>query len=755
MAIFTALTAAVGSLVSSVTASAFFSTTIGKFIVQTIARAATSFLVNAILGGNKSAFSIQGKLQAGEDTPRGAPFGKSMVAGSLVYANEWGRAGKTPNAYFTQVIALSDIPVKGLARVMVNGVWVTLLTPADADKGFPVQEYRKGSTDYLWIKFYDGTQTVADTFLTGTVSTADRPYESTRVGVGVAYAITTARAKAELFSGFPAFKFELDSIRLYDPSKDSTVGGSGTQRWATPATWGGDGDDLPVVQAYNIMRGISYGGVWQYGFQGMSAGRLPVAAWIDQIAQCRATVATSASTSEPAYRSSGYLPFDTECGSALEAIMAACAGRIADIGGIYKPMVGYVPAAVASIDDGDLLSTQDAPFYPIKGLADTVNAVTAQYPDPAEGYALKDAPAIYRSDLEAIDANRRLPAQVTLSNVPYALQVQRLMSLVIEEARRTRSHTIPLPADYWALEPNDIIEWTSTRHGYTSKKFRVNAVIDQPTAEVICDIVEIDPADYAFSYSDYVATTTTAQVLAIPDAHALPSWNVTATTIQDGSAIDRRPALLLEWDSDGMDDLTAIAYEIRLTGGAVVKRGTITDIAAEAAIIAEGILPSTAYEARALGNSLQATDWTAWDAATTAAVELGSIDMDGSVVKGVLIGPVDIPTTVGYTFLSIAVGQIDPHQLWTAGVSAELKHTSGPAAVLAFERRYKFAGTWGPWTEAGTMTTTTVWDVDGVTARFAGTYEDAEFRLVVKTNAGLRPLSLRNVYMTATNIVKA
>ncbi len=635
MALFTAIGVAIGSIFSTFTAGGFFASAFGKFLVKTLARAATSFLVQAIMGGNKKpAFSVSGQLQSGEDTPRGAPLGVACTAGSLVYANEWGKAGKTTNAYFTQVIALSDMPIKGLLRVQVNGAWVTLLTPAHATMGFPVQEFRTGSTDYLWVKFYDGTQVAADTFLTATVSSVDRPYQSTRVGVGVAYAIVTSRLNEKLFNGFPTFKFEIDSIKLYDPSKDTTVGGVGTQRWATPSTWGGDGDYLPVVQAYNVLRGMTYGGNWQYGFQGMSAGRLPSAGAITQINACRALISTSISTTEQRFRSGGYLSFDTEVGSAVEAIMSACAGRISDNGGIYGFSVGLVSSTVASITDGDLISTEDSPFYPIKGLADTVNAVTAQYPDPVDGYALKDAPGIYRLDLEAVDSARRLPASVTFSNVPFPLQVQRLMALVIEEARRARRHTIPLPSDFWALEPNDIIEWTSERHGYVSKKFRINAVIDQADAGVACDIVEIDPADYDFDYADYVATTNAPAIISGAAAYALPGWAVTASTIRDGVAVDRRPALLMAWDSADIDGLTSISYEIRLAGGAVVKRGTIADVSANSAVISEGILPSTAYEARAYGNAIQATSWTAWVGATTLAILLNGQDVyDGALTR--------------------------------------------------------------------------------------------------------------------------
>ena len=48
-------------------------------------------------------------------------------------------------------------------------------------------------------------------------------------------------------------------MRLYDPRRDSTVGGSGAQRWSDPSSWtpfGGGANDNPVVQIYNLMLGL-------------------------------------------------------------------------------------------------------------------------------------------------------------------------------------------------------------------------------------------------------------------------------------------------------------------------------------------------------------------------------------------------------------------------------------------------------------------------------------------------------------------
>ena len=70
-------------------------------------------------------FSINGTIQGGGDLPRSIIFGEYATAGSLVWANTWGKDGDTKNAYLTQVIAVSDLPVKGYGSPWVNGEKVT------------------------------------------------------------------------------------------------------------------------------------------------------------------------------------------------------------------------------------------------------------------------------------------------------------------------------------------------------------------------------------------------------------------------------------------------------------------------------------------------------------------------------------------------------------------------------------------------------------------------------------------------------
>ncbi|MGK7653143.1 phage tail protein [Roseovarius sp. B08] len=654
MAFFTAIAAAIGS------------TFIGSLFTGVL-KAIVGIGLNKLaakLAGKKApsgpSFSIKGELQRGADLPQSYLTGRAGTAGSLVYANSWGsQDGFTPNSYLTLVIALSDLPVQGLTGMFVDGAPVTLLDPSEAhpDFGIPISEYRKDvmrtrtetvgtgedsytiyeeyadSDDYLWVKFYDGTQTQADPFLIEKVSTDERPWGASHVGTGVAYVVVTALLNRDLFNGFPAYMFEVEGVPLYDPSRDSSVGGEGPQRWANPATWGGDGDHLPAVKIYNLFRGMSFGSDWFYGLQGLSEAQLPVDHWIAQIEKCRATV-NAQGGDEPRYRSGGEIAVANPVGDAIQAELDACNGRIAEIGGVFKLFVGGADAPVNQFSDKDILTTEKKSLTPFFGLADTINGVSGKFPDPGQAYQIETAPPLIRTDLESQDGGRRLLVDVEFDLVPYGEQVQRLMSEGLAESRRARRHTHTFPPEFGVYEPGDVLEWASDRNGYESKLFRIDGMADRANLDVVVDLTEVDPSDNDFDTdSDYQPID---QGSITPPAYApvaVSDWDVIGWSVPDVGGGGRRPALKFIW-AESTPGVSAISIRVRVkSNGALVYSGTIQDIEPGLVVLSEGILPGVTYEAQArfspLGN--RSAVWSAWVEATSPDIRLREEDLADSV----------------------------------------------------------------------------------------------------------------------------
>lgn len=632
MAIFTAIGAAIfgtGTFLAGLTAAT----------LQIAAGIGVSLIAKSLAGEpEKAKFGIQGKLQGGDDIPRSILFGYNCTAGSLVYGNTWGTVDGLPNAYLTQVIALADYPIRELISVEVNGAQTTLGNTAHPTYGYPVTEFNRNGIDHLWIKFYDGTQTAPDSYLVNTVSSTERPYSSNRVGIGIPYIIATALANTRddgeeeaLFNGFPTFKFVTYGAKLYDITKDTTAGGSGTHRWGDYSTYGGDGDFLPAVQIYNILRGITFNDQWLYGLQKSTEATLPNLDWIYVINKCRIPI-EGETGNEPTYRTGGEIQVGAQIKFTLESILTGCQGILSEIGGVYKLKIGEPEEPIFSFIDDDILSTEEQTFTPFFSLEDTINGIQATYPNPSEGWNSKTAPPLYRPDLELLADNRRLMADVTLDMVPYPAQVQRLMKSALAAAQRARRHTITLGPEAWVLEPGDIISWTSLRNGYENKLFRIDGISDKPNLDILLDITEVDPSDYDWDQEEDFRPVTNLPIQ-IVNAPPLPmiGWQVYAVAIRDELNRERKPAIEI-WYQSGIQDVDRVKFQVRIFGEEEqFLSGEVPYGSPWKTIIQGEFPPNSEFEVRGIfvRNSGGLSEWSDWLYVKTLDVKLiAGIDFD-------------------------------------------------------------------------------------------------------------------------------
>ena len=527
---------------------------------------------------------VRGSIQTGGDNPLSFIMGFYATGGHLKYAGTWGNSGGTPNAYCSKVVSVSDLPIRSFAGFFVNGERVTLAATQTGDLGFAVLEYRVGGKDHLWIKTYTGDQTVADPLMRAKFgSNADRPYTADMIGRGVAYFVATTLVNRELFTGIPEYMAEVNGIPLDDPRGD-------------------DRHDNPMVGIYTLMKGIKYDGKWVYGPQNITDANFVYANLEAQMDKCDAI---RAGTSERRFRFGYEVSVDAEPHAVIGELLKACEGRIAEVGGTYKFLVGEPDAPVVSITDDDIVITDGQTYEPFPGFENLFNGIGATYPEPAEGWQSKEAPPRYRSDLEVLDDGRRLPFTTDYKAVPFALQVQELMRAAIEEVRRFRRTTKTMPPEWWEFEPLDSYIWTSARNGFVNKQFIVTAMDDLPNGNQFVGDQEIDPADYSWS-SDYVIPWDVAPlVIARPEPQITTGFTAAPYVVVDDAAAQRRAAIEVFWDA-GLADVRSVRVQVRESWDtkAVIADMSVdydADEVSPSRVIANpAILPNKLYEARGI-----------------------------------------------------------------------------------------------------------------------------------------------------------
>lgn len=550
-------------------------------------------------------------------------LGLYATAGSEVTPPmSFGKVGKTPNAYLNVVVDLADIAVDGLSRIMVGGEYVPVNMGAMTEHGYAIGGKYAGRG---WIKFYDGRQTTADPTLVAHYGSYLRPWNNSKIGKGVSYAILTWLFDAELFRAEPEVKFEVRGMRLYDPRKDSTIGGSGSHRFNDPSTYTFTVN--PMVMIYNILRGITFADGSKYGGE-CTAMDLPLANWSAAMNVCDENVNTSGGV-EPRYRAGFEINVaEVEPADAIEELLKACSGDITEAGGVYKTRCGPPALPVMFITDGDFLVNEAQDFDPFPGIATGKNTVYATYPSPEENWASHDAPV--QTDQAYIDRDQgmELPASLSLPAVPYPLQVQRLMKAWLKDDQRWRQHSAAFGHYGFILEPLDTISWTSEHNQYDNKLFEVDSCSENlTTLRNTVALREVDPDDYNYVVTDELPDPVTPGNWELPASQAVPGFGAVAATVKDASGKDRRPAIRVFWAADAADDAQFIQLQVKLAA----STDTVIDVTAAIRdgerLIVEGLLPATEYQARGKFVADRATEWTSWIDVATPDVRLSNEDI--------------------------------------------------------------------------------------------------------------------------------
>lgn len=625
--------AGVGGAFAATALGGFLSTTVGRLLLSV----AFSALQAALQEKPKPAGIVTEAALTGSTQPLSFIIGRYATAGQMQGPmRSHGNIGKVPNAYRTYIVVLSCIPGATMARLMINGEYVEIGTTPHAEYGLPILGRYTG---YAWVKYYDGSQTAADPMLLAKyASDPDRPWSANMVGTGMCYAILTFAFSQSIWpSGEPSWRFEMQGIPLYDPRKDSTVGGSGSQRWNNRATWATT--DNPIVQAYNIMRGIEIPGLGIWGGE-LPAEDLPLSYYFSCANICDQLVTRPDGATEPRFRTGYEIKVDKEPAEIIEELFKCSSTRIAEVGGAFKPRTGGPGLPVYFMTDDDIIITSPQELDPFPGSDQRYNGISTNGPNPDALWEAEPDREIYNAGWEAEDGGKRRMASLQMPACPYPLQRQRVGRAYIFDERKFIQHQMTLPPDAAILEPLDTLAWTSARNGYSTKHFELGDMQDDVTSLLQgISMREVDPTDFA-DPPEFGEITTPIPTTRRPiPPQLLAGFAVAAGATTDAAGNLRRPHLVLTWDGAGQEGIAGIAWEVRLSATAAhVSRGTTNNVEAGQLRVFDGILANTVYQVRAKQVAVWPVAWSGWITVNSSDVRLGSNDLADDINDAIADG---------------------------------------------------------------------------------------------------------------------
>jgi hypothetical protein len=668
------------------------------------------FLMSSLMQKEPKDRGVKLEAENGADKPPKIILGDWATPGHLLYHNSYG----DDRSRYVAVYVLSAIPVQGLSNLLeVNGETCEIDFTRTNDFGMhPVVEYEDGR-EYLSIKFYDGTQTAPDPFLRDVFGADDQfPWLADMLVKGCAYVVIRAMySKEGVWSGSPQFLFGVKGARLYDFRKDSTVaGGSGSQRWTDPSTWTGNGYKNPVIQKYNIIRGIRYNGEVIWGGDA-EAWRLPLSYWIAAANAADVEIEKKNGDKIPAFVTGAEIELDDQPIEFIKVLDRCHNGYTTEFGGIYKAYCGAPGLSVMTLTDEDFLITEKGEDDPFLTLEETYNSGVATHPIPKSGWVSDTTPLyVNAAALSADDGNESM-LEADLPLVAETNQAQRILRAMILDSRAQNKHSGVLPPIAMILEPHDRVSYISTREGYAGDgedfiigaKAHLPSVNQQVTLRGINAEADVWLKDMEMDKTVGLPGRIRTGVLAL-DITTATSW-VNSERGRD------KPAILAEWDWGDIDvDVARLDWRIRLSGTTeIIAQGAITELLDGVQKIVHRTLrfgKTYQIQFRPQPISARKTNWTAWQSVT-----LINLDIPGNVVltkRSVIAkdGTLDFWVKIDWNSISGEVDYIveitdadgDIQTRRTDGSSYKIKVSDAGVISVRVRAVANDDGTRGPWT---------------------------------------------------------
>ena len=496
--------------------------------------AGTSMIAGKGAAGRLAATGITGQVGLNPDTPQWIAVGETATPSALLY---WGTSG-TDNKFLSQIIAHSFHPINAFIGMKINTATEVLTGNSTVYPGNATDT----TTPVLSIQNTAGRQT-ANPFTT----VRGNEWGAAHIGRGIAMThFRFAYDQEKLATGLPQnIQAIVEGVRVYDPRRDSTRGGTGTMRADDEGTWAYlVGSDVigrnPALIELSYRIGFRQNGRLKAGM-GEDLFNLDFASYIAAANICDEVVAGA-----PRYRCDGILaigPGEVHNVN-LAKIHSSCGGKPIDAGGLIGFWAAHDDTAVSVMDftDDDFVGAIDWDPAPDGGRRNTSRG---SYISPALNYAAEPYLEVAPSDLRALDNGQELAEPIDFPMITNQAQSRRLASIRLRESRQGVL-IAPFRLKALGVRPQQIVTITHPRFGWSAKKFRVEEqglAIDQ----IRLVLRAVAAADYAD-----VSTTPSAAVTAPATSGFYPIVPVrgSAIGVENGADVTANNQSLLQIPND-------------------------------------------------------------------------------------------------------------------------------------------------------------------------------------------------------------
>lgn len=378
----------------------------------------------------------------------------------------------------------------------------------------------------LWIRGYTGTMTQTVDYILNAAFSSQ--WATTARARGFAYiAYKFAYSKGEIYKSIPVPTVKVRGAKVYDPRLDSTNGGTGSHRYATPSTWAYSNNPALCWANYRMM---------DYGYDNDPATQIDwttVAAAADV---CDALVANKDGGTSARYTCNGILVngpenlLDNE-----QKLIDSMLGHRTYVGGKYQIYAGgwETPGAGYTIAKEDWLSIDSIVTVSPQDQSGRFSEVHCFFVDPNRNWQRVESYVRRNATYLADDASYPAALEMEQPMCTDESEAQRKAEFILRQSRNGVTLVGTLPPRFQLLKTFKTVALTFAELGWTSKTFRIVAYDTNMDGSVRVALKEEQSTDWTdLVLADYGTPSTTAVPSQNPTIPSIPtSLSVTPTNV--------------------------------------------------------------------------------------------------------------------------------------------------------------------------------------------------------------------------------
>jgi len=410
---------------------------------------------------------------AGIAVPRQIVYGLARVGGTIVKMDSRGNN----NAVLSMAVVVAGHEIEGFTKVFVNNKELTtssatlhnetVFTATNSDFTNTDNNSNFGSGALIRFTFHKGDQTAVDGLANQENSSR---YPTTCKLLGCAYFYMEFVYDPEKMPSLPELFFLVKGKNVFDP-RTNAVANSDLQR------------SNPALQVRDFISDTTYGlkaldaEINDGATNGSDVGSFCHAANI-----CDANLTTDGVT-ETTYTSNGFFNFSAAGSGVIQAISSACAGNLTYTNGQFNFFAGATQTASLIVTDDKVLGTPQVSTKSASG--ELFNSVKSVFVDSgnnfnvAETPLFEDATMLTEDTPDGANANAatkqhfKKTLEMRFPMTTSQTMAQRLQKISLLDQRQTTTINLTTTTEFLKAQPNDHINVTNERLGFTNKLFKI------------------------------------------------------------------------------------------------------------------------------------------------------------------------------------------------------------------------------------------------------------------------------------------